>query len=187
MFIFRCYYSGNCLNLFNFRFMKTNLIKLQLENYQFYYNDNLCEDRDELKQLLKNGLIIENLDLAKLDSDVLFDKYTCTYNEFDNIYWLHSDDDPENIAYNDKDECYDYIENLIYGYYYRNNEGYFSSDDNYLVYRDQYYHEDSYDYHELTEINGDLYSTDDVCYCEDSGQYELQGDCYYSDIDDSYY
>ena len=42
--------------------MKSILFKIQLESYQFYYNDNLCEDRDEFKDLLKEGLIIENLD-----------------------------------------------------------------------------------------------------------------------------
>ena len=167
--------------------MKSKLFRIQLESYQFYYNDNLCEDRDEFKDLLKGGLIIEDLDLCKLDSGILFDKNTCGYNKFDKIYWLDSEDMPENIGYNDKDECYDYIENLIYGYYYRNNEGYFSSDDNYLIYRDEYYHEDSFDYHNLTDISGNLYSTDDVCYCEDSGDYELQDNCYYSDIDNCYY
>lgn len=167
--------------------MRSILFRIQVENYQFYYNDNLCEDRDEFKELLKNGLNIENLDLSKLDSGILFDKWTCNFNKFDNIYWLDLEDCPDNIAYNDKDSCYDYSENLIFGYYYRNNEGYFSSDDNYLIYNGEYYHEDTYDYHSLTEINGDLYSNDDVCYCEDSEQYELQDDCYFSDIDNCYY
>ena len=167
--------------------MRSILFRIQVENYQFFYNDNFCEDRDEFKELLKNGLIIENLDLSKLDSGILFDKWTCNYNKFDNVYWLDSEDCPENIAYNDKNECYAYIEDLIFGYYYRNNQGFFSSDDNYLSYRDEYYHEDCYDYHSLTEINGDLYSNEDICYCEDSGEYELQDDCYYSDIDNRYY
>jgi hypothetical protein len=172
--------------------LRTILTRLQSDNYIFYYKDILCDNREELKDLLLNGLKLTDLRIRESDSScILFDMNTCEFAECSGYYWLSNEELPDCIIWSEyEDACYHEDDVVLCYTNYRNQEYICANNEDIYEYRGNYYLYNCLSEHDLFEYDGDIYHHEDIVSCEDSGNniphncafYCEEEDCYYEDI-----
>lgn len=165
---------------------------LQRDNYVFYYNNEICNNREELKEMLLNGLKLTDLRLKESDSStILFDMNTCDFGECSDYYWLSNEDLPDSIIWSEWDaECYHEDDVVLCYVDYRDREYIGADNDEVYEYRGEYYLARCLGEHDLFLYDGDIYHHEDIIECDDSGNhipvncafYCEEEDCYYEDI-----
>lgn len=168
---------------------KFNLVMIIKEKYNFYYKNEECASKKEFKELIANGLNLENLHFDRSEvSDKIFDINTCDFDTFNDICWLCSEGHPDDIVYSEYDEEYLHIDNAVYAYINRRDQSYINADSNNVwQYGGEYYITDALSDNDLCEYDGDIYHYDDMRYCEDIGESLPENECYYCEETDQYY
>lgn len=149
-----------------------------------YYKNELVQT-DSLTEEQQISIILKYCESTGYD----FDLITCDYCNCDNTYWLSSENEPDGIVWSDYEN--DYVNECDYTFCYygnRNQQTYICHEsENILQYRGDFYHESSFESHELLNIDGDLFHQDNCVFCTDEQEYRHENDAYYCEEDENYY
>jgi hypothetical protein len=149
-----------------------------------YYKNELVQT-DSLTKYEQSNLLLKYCE----SSGYNFDAHTCDYNNYDNTYWLDSENEPDGIVWSEYES--EWVDENYYTYCYygnRNEQTYICNEtETILQYRSQHYHESSFDSHELIDIDGELHHQENCVFCEDEQDYRHENDAYYCEVDGNYY
>jgi len=159
------------------------------ENYSvnfFYDNIQYCidsEKKDIVRIILEHDIDIE--DVIKTDAGNYALK--SELNECCGIFWHDHENTPDDIVFDEINNEHIHIEDAIYGHV-RKIEAYFSSDERYFEYGNDYYHENSLSYHDLViGHDGDILHLDYAAFCEDIQDYCHIDEAYYCENSECWY
>jgi hypothetical protein len=118
-----------------------------------------------------------------------FDFITCDYNNCDNTYWLSSESEPDGIVWSEFEGNYVNDDDYLFCYYGNRGESTYINDTTEVIgsYRGDNYHESSFDYFNLINIDGELFHQDNCVFCTDEQEYRHENDAYYCEEDENYY
>jgi hypothetical protein len=151
---------------------------------QIYFNNDLV-NFNSLTEEEKSNLILRNCESSGYE----FDLETCDYTEVGDIYWLDTYATPDGIVWSEFEGNYVNEDDYLYCYYGNRGESTYINDTTEVIgsYRGDNYHESSFDYFSLINIDGELYHHDNCVFCQDEQEYRHENDAYYCEEDENYY
>jgi hypothetical protein len=166
-----------------------NLKRIIKENFNFYYNNEEITSKEELKQLIKDGLKLEDLTLNFSDSSSkMFDVKTNDHNSCEDLFWLDCEDAPDELIYSGYHEEYIHQDNAVLCWINRRNQEYVNRETEDLArYNGDYYLYDILGECDLYDYEGEIYDLDDMAFCEDLGEYVPARYAHWSEEDECYY
>ena len=168
---------------------KQNLNRITEDNFCFYYNNTLIENAIQFTEAIANGLNLEHLELDRSEvSDKLFDRNSCDFEQFSDICWLCYEDTPDFLVWSDYQEEYINIDNSLFCWVNRRNQSYIDMDsENCYQYQEEWYLAEVLSEFDLHYYDGEIYHSDDMRHCADSGEYVPDDFCYWCDETEEYY